>query len=58
MSIIKKQKAIKELLKLNIKTSNDLMMAKRKIAKKYGIGIFENSEILEYIKNEKSPQPP
>ena len=52
------QKAIKELLKLNIKTSNDLMLAKRKIAKKYGIKIIENSEILKYIKNLKSPQPP
>ncbi len=52
------QKAIKELLKLNIKTSNDLMAAKRKIAKKYGINILENSEILKYLKNVKSPQPP
>ena len=37
-------------------------MAKRKIAKKYGIGIIENSEILKYINDtgliKKSPQPP
>ncbi len=47
---------------MNIKTSNDLMMAKRKIAKKYGIKILENSEILKYLKNagsiKKSSQPP
>lgn len=53
-----KQKAIKELLEKKIKTSNDLMLAKRKIAKKYGIGIIENSEILRYLKKLKSPQPP
>ncbi|MBU4347293.1 tRNA uridine(34) 5-carboxymethylaminomethyl modification radical SAM/GNAT enzyme Elp3 [Patescibacteria group bacterium] len=45
------QKAIRELLKLNIKTSDDLMMAKRKIAKKYGIGILRNSDILKELNN-------
>ncbi|MDP3042902.1 MAG: tRNA uridine(34) 5-carboxymethylaminomethyl modification radical SAM/GNAT enzyme Elp3 [bacterium] len=45
------QKAIRELLKLNIKSRDDLMMAKRKIAKKYNIGILRNSDILkEYNK--------
>ena len=43
------QKAIKELLKLNIKSSNDLMLAKRQIAKKYGIGILRNSDILREL---------
>jgi elongator complex protein 3 len=45
------KKAIRELLKLNIKNSNDLMIAKRKIAKKYGVGIIENSEILRHLEN-------
>jgi elongator complex protein 3 len=40
------QKAIEELLKLNIRSRNDLMMAKRKIAKKYDITILPNSDIL------------
>ncbi len=40
------QKAIKELLRLNIRSRNDLMMAKRKIAKKYDITILPNSNIL------------
>lgn len=43
-----KQKAIAELLQASIKTRNDLMMVKRRIAKKYGIKIFLNSEILKY----------
>jgi elongator complex protein 3 len=50
-----KQKAIEELLKLKIKSGADLMAAKRVIAKKYGIGILDNSEILKFI---KTPQPP
>ena len=43
------KKAIRELLKLNIKSRNDLMLAKRKIAKKYGIGILRNSDILREL---------
>ncbi|MEA3463736.1 MAG: tRNA uridine(34) 5-carboxymethylaminomethyl modification radical SAM/GNAT enzyme Elp3 [Patescibacteria group bacterium] len=43
------KKAIKELLKLNIKSRNNLMLAKRKIAKKYGIKILRNSEILQEL---------
>ena len=43
------KKAINELLKLNIKSSNDLMLAKRKIAKKFGIGILRNSDILKEL---------
>lgn len=45
-----KKKAIDELLKLNIKDRNDLMLHKRKIAKKYGLKIFLNSELLEYYR--------
>lgn len=52
-----KQKAIRELLKLNIKTKNNLMVAKRKIAKKYGIGIPENSEILKYVRTHQGAFP-
>ena len=52
------QKTIKDLLKQNIKSGADLMAAKRRLAKKYGMKILQNSEILEFIKNEKSPQPP
>ncbi len=40
------KKAILELLKMNIKSRNDLMMAKRRIAKKYGLGLLLNSDIL------------
>ncbi len=43
------KKAISELLKLNIKSRNDLMLAKRKIAKKYKIGILRNSDILKEL---------
>jgi elongator complex protein 3 len=43
-----KQKAIVELLKAKIETRNDLMMAKRRIAKKYGIKMLLNSEVLKY----------
>lgn len=50
-----KQKAIQDLLKLKIKSSADLMTAKRQLAKKYKIGILNNSEILKYI---KFPHPP
>jgi elongator complex protein 3 len=53
-----KRCGVKELLKLNIKSSADLMAVKRRLAKKYGIKILRNSDILEFIKNEKSPQPP
>ena len=41
-----KKQAIAELLATKIKTSKELMRVKRKIAKKYGVGIFSNSEIL------------
>ncbi|MFC1678321.1 elongator complex protein 3 [Patescibacteria group bacterium] len=40
------QKAVKALAKLNIKTQGDLMLAKRQIAKKYGVGLITNAEIL------------
>lgn len=42
-------KAIQELLKLNIKTRKNLDSAKRKIAKKYKIGILKNSDILKEL---------
>jgi elongator complex protein 3 len=40
------EKAILKLLKMNIKSRNDLMMAKRRIAKKYDLGLLPNSDIL------------
>ncbi len=46
-----KDKATKELLKLNVKSKEELMAAKRRLAKKYGVGIIKNSEILKRIKN-------
>ena len=45
----KKKCGVNELLKLNIKSSDDLMLAKRKIAKKFGIGILRNSDILREL---------
>jgi len=51
-----KQRAIAELLRAKIKTRNDLMLVKRKIAKKYGIKIFLNSEILSYYQNQVKKQ--
>ena len=44
-----REKAIKELLKLNIKNQSELTAVKRRIAKKYQVGIFENSEIIELV---------
>ena len=45
------EKAIRELLKLNIKSRDELTAAKRKVAKKFKIGILLNSDILkEYRK--------
>jgi elongator complex protein 3 len=41
------QKAIEELLKLNIKSLAELMAAKRKMARKYGTKIILNSELLK-----------
>jgi len=41
-----KQKAIAELLALKITSSDELMAAKRRLAKKYGVGIISNTEIL------------
>ena len=47
-----KQKAIAELLKAKIENRNDLMMAKRKIAKKHGIKMLLNSEVLKYYQKQ------
>ncbi len=44
-----KKQAIAELLAAKIKTSKDLMKIKRKIAKKYKLGIFSNPEILKEL---------
>ena len=45
------EKAIKEIIKLNIKSRDELTAAKRKIAKKFKIGILLNSDILKEYKN-------
>ena len=45
-----KTEAIKELLTLNIKSRNDLTLAKRRIAKKFNLPIFTNAEILKTYK--------
>jgi len=44
------KKAIKKILKLKIKTKEDLMAAKRRLAKKHGIAIMKNSDILRTMK--------
>jgi elongator complex protein 3 len=41
------QKAIEAIVKMNIKTQADLMLAKRKIAKKYEVGLIENAKIIQ-----------
>ncbi|MCK5510438.1 tRNA uridine(34) 5-carboxymethylaminomethyl modification radical SAM/GNAT enzyme Elp3 [Candidatus Parcubacteria bacterium] len=51
-----KKQAIAELLASKINTRKDLMKMKRKIAKKYGIGIFSNSEILVEMHCNASPR--
>ena len=43
------RKAIKELIKSNIQSKSDLMAAKRKIARKYNIGILSNADILREL---------
>ncbi len=48
-----KGKAIAELLQTRIKNHNDLMLVKRKIAKKYKIGVLLNSDILSYLDKHK-----
>ncbi len=48
-----RKKAIKELLKQNIKTDKELMKAKRKLAKKYRIDILHHSEVLVELKKNK-----
>ena len=41
---------IKEIIKLKPHTSNRLNKVKRRLAKKYGVAIIPNSEILKYYK--------
>jgi len=53
----KKQKAIQELLKLNIKNHDQLTAVKRKMSKKYGIDILLNSEILTYVQTQHAASP-
>ena len=45
--MINKQKAIQDLIQLGPKTQEELNLVKRKIAKKYKIGILLNSDILK-----------
>ncbi|MEA3398675.1 MAG: tRNA uridine(34) 5-carboxymethylaminomethyl modification radical SAM/GNAT enzyme Elp3, partial [Patescibacteria group bacterium] len=47
MAVDKKKQAIQELLKMRVKNRDDLMMVKRSLAKKYQIGILNNSDILK-----------
>jgi elongator complex protein 3 len=44
-----KKNAIVELLQAKIKNRSDLMLIKRKIAKKYKIGVLLSSDILSYL---------
>ena len=44
-------KAINELLKKKINSRPALMAVKRQLAKKYGLNILANSEILDEYKN-------
>jgi len=46
---ISQKQAITEIIGSNIKNRNDLMLYKRKISKKYGISIPQNSEILKVL---------
>jgi len=55
MKIANKRKlAIGDLLGLKISSRKELMAAKRKIAKKYGLPIFKNSDILRELKGSGS----
>ncbi len=54
----KKDKAIEKLLVKKIKSAEELMAVKRKLAKKHGISVLRNSDILEYIKKFPLPLPP
>lgn len=47
MAIKNKEKAILELIKTGFKSRGDLMALKRRISKKYGTQLLENSEILK-----------
>ncbi|OIO07460.1 tRNA uridine(34) 5-carboxymethylaminomethyl modification radical SAM/GNAT enzyme Elp3 [Candidatus Falkowbacteria bacterium CG_4_9_14_3_um_filter_36_9] len=49
MSNINKQRAIKEIIRMKIKNSAGLMVVKRKMSKKYGIKILQNSDILPMV---------
>jgi len=49
MSKTDKKAAIRGLIRSKIKTREDLMSAKRKIAKKYGLDILRNSDILKIV---------
>ncbi len=49
--IMKNEQAIIELLEGSIKSRKELMLTKRKIAKKYKISIFKNSDIIKVYKD-------
>ncbi len=46
------EKALQALLKIKVKTRNDLMLAKREIAKHFGVSIFSNATILQYYQKQ------
>ncbi len=43
------EEALEELLKIKVSTRNELMLAKRKIAKRFGVGILSNAKVLNII---------
>ena len=45
--MLNKEQAMLELLEKSIKDREDLMRAKREIAKQFGIGILDNSEMIK-----------
>lgn len=50
------EKAIKQLIKIDIKSIADLQVAKRKMSKKYGISVLRNSDILKVLQTMKKTE--
>ncbi len=46
------EEALKELLKIKVASRNELMLAKRKIAKRFGFSIFSNAKVLKYYQEQ------
>jgi elongator complex protein 3 len=44
-----KKKAIKKILAMRIDSRKDLDMAKRKVAKEFGVGVLTNADVLAYL---------